>query len=602
MSGDLSPSFLGLESLHVFITGAAGGIGQRAVQEFLDQGCKVTAYDLRPFEVPDTIGESYARLNIQRGDISDEESIRSGIALAVKRFGPINILIANAGITDESHDYPIWELPLETWEKTYSVNVRGTFLTIKHFLRAARTAQQAMGRELENLAIVVTGSETGVFGQEGHAEYASGKAGLQYGLVKSVKNEIVRLNSRARINAVAPGWVDTPMIEGRLDDPKELWAEAQATVCLKKIAKPEDVARTMAFLASHRAAGHITGQCLSVDGGMEGRLLWKESDPSNPKATSLARTQSIPQSLSPPKRNKIRVAVSIDLDAVSGWLGTGHHPDNILADYSAGFFAAKVGVPRLLRMLAKLNLADRSTWFIPGHSAESFPDEVAQVVASGAEIGLHGYAHEGAYQMTPQQERDVLVKCIDIATKLTGKKPVGYRAPLYQLRESTLDLLEEFGFEYDASLTDHDCHPFFAPRRPALQPIDFSQPASTWMHPIPSAGANAREDRRPLVCVPCNWYMEDMTPMQFLPHVPNSHGYTDVRVIENLWRDRFLWIRENEEEPIFPVLMHPDTSGMAHVIGMVERLLGWVKGWGDEVEFCQTREIARWFRERNATE
>jgi peptidoglycan/xylan/chitin deacetylase (PgdA/CDA1 family) len=208
----------------------------------------------------------------------------------------------------------------------------------------------------------------------------------------------------------------------------------------------------MAFLASHRAAGHISGQCLSVDGGMEGRLLWKESEviqPSNPNPDRETNpTQSIPRSLAAPKRNKIRVAVSIDLDAVSGWLGTGHHPDNILADYSAGFFAAKVGVPRLLRMLTKLNLADRCTWFIPGHSAESFPDEVAQVVASGAEIGLHGYAHEGAYQMTPQQERDVLVRCIDIATKLTGKKPVGYRAPLYQLRESTLDLLEEFGFEY----------------------------------------------------------------------------------------------------------------------------------------------------------
>ncbi|RHZ64605.1 SDR family oxidoreductase/polysaccharide deacetylase family protein [Aspergillus thermomutatus] len=593
MSGELPPSFLGLEGLHVFITGAAGGIGQRAVQEFLDQGCKVTAYDLRPFEVPDTIGESYSRLNIQRGDISDEESIRSGIALAVKRCGPINILIANAGITDEGHNYPIWELPLETWEKTYSVNVRGTFLTIKHFLRAARTAQQTLGNELDNLAIVVTGSETGVFGQEGHAEYSSGKAGLQYGLVKSVKNEIVRLNSRARINAVAPGWVDTPMIQGRLHDPKELWAEAQATVPLKKIANPEDVARTMAFLASHRAAGHISGQCLRVDGGMEGRLLWKESEATKP---------SIPRTLPAPKRNKIRVAVSIDLDAVSGWLGTGHHPDNILADYSAGFFAAKVGVPRLLRMLSKLHIADRCTWFIPGHSTESFPEEVAQVVASGCEIALHGYAHEGAYQLTEQQERDVLVRCIEISTKLTGKKPVGYRAPLYQLRESTLDLLEEFGFEYDASLTDHDCHPFFAPRRPALQPIDFSQPASTWMHPIrraePGSDAGAAADRRPLVCVPCNWYMEDMTPMQFLPHAPNSHGYTDVRVIENLWRDRFLWIRENEAEPIFPVLMHPDTSGMAHVIGMLERLLGWVKGWGDEVEFCQTGEIARWFREK----
>lgn len=94
--------------------------------------------------------------------------------------------------------------------------------------------------------------------------------------------------------------------------------------------------------------------------------------------------------------------------------------------------------------------------------------------------------------------------------------------------------------------------------------------------------------------------MEDMTPMQFLPHVHNSHGYTDVRVIENLWRDRFLWIRENEPEPVFPVLMHPDTSGMAHVIGMMERFLGWLKGFEKtgEVEFCQSGEIVRWWRER----
>ena len=76
---------------------------------------------------------------------------------AIDHFGPINVLIANAGITDESHDYPIWEIPLELWSKTYEVNVRGTFLTIKHFLQAARQAQQDLGRELDNLAIVVTG-------------------------------------------------------------------------------------------------------------------------------------------------------------------------------------------------------------------------------------------------------------------------------------------------------------------------------------------------------------------------------------------------------------------------------------------------------------
>ena len=111
----------------------------------------------------------------------------------------------------------------------YNVNIQGTFLTIKHFLQAAAICQEEVGQELENLAIVVTGSECGKFGQAGHSEYASGKAGLQYGLVRGVKNEIVRLNGKARINAVAPGWVDTPLIKGRLDDPKEMWAEAQAT-------------------------------------------------------------------------------------------------------------------------------------------------------------------------------------------------------------------------------------------------------------------------------------------------------------------------------------------------------------------------------------
>jgi hypothetical protein len=86
----------------------------------------------------------------------------------------------------------------------------------------------------------------------------------------------------------------------------------------------------MAFLASHRAAGHISGECLSVDGGMEGRLIWKENESvktSEPMGqTNSGVLQSIPRSMPKPPRNKIRVAVSIDLDAVSGWLGTGKNP------------------------------------------------------------------------------------------------------------------------------------------------------------------------------------------------------------------------------------------------------------------------------------
>lgn len=344
------------------------------------------------------------------------------MAEAVSHFGPINILCANAGITDESNSYPIWEMPLSLWEKTYAINVRGTFLTIKHFLQSVEKAQsEGGGKELENVAVVVTGSETGVFGQAGHVEYASGKAGLQYGLVRTVKNEIVRLNGRARINAVAPGWVDTPLIEGRLDDPKEMWREAEATVPLRKIAKPTDVARATAFLASHRAAGHISGQCISVDGGMEGRIVWSEEEVQKSSkilseekiisttSNTLSRTEpkekissssnpssSIPQTVSSPEKAKptIKVLVSIDFDAVSGWLGTGTNPNNNLADYSSGFFSALVGVPRLLKLFNKLGIQDKVTWFVPMHSAESFPKEFKSIMDSGCEIGLHGYCHE----------------------------------------------------------------------------------------------------------------------------------------------------------------------------------------------------------------
>ena len=147
---------------------------------------------------------------------------------AVEKFGPINILAANAGIT-ESLSYPIWKMPLDFWERTNRINVRGTFLTIKHFLLQAEKWQESEGKELENLSIVITGSVCGKVGLVRHAEYASGKAGLQVGLVKSVKNEIVRLNSRARINAVAPGWVDTPLVGDQLDNPAELYHHTQST-------------------------------------------------------------------------------------------------------------------------------------------------------------------------------------------------------------------------------------------------------------------------------------------------------------------------------------------------------------------------------------
>lgn len=314
---------------------------------------------------------------------------------------------------------------------------------------------------------------------------------------------------------------------------------------------------------------------------------------------------SIPSSMPSNRRHRIKVALSFDFDAVSHWLGTGCHPDNNMADYSSGIFAGQVGSLRLLSVLKKHGLADKVTWFIPGHTMETFPDSVRQVVESGAEIGLHGYSHEGIYQMTEDQEKDVLLKCIDIATKLCGKKPRGYRAPMYTIRETTVKLLRQHEFLYDTSLMHHDSQPYFTPSDPPIKTIDFSQPAASWLHPTPIASQSYPDGQHPLVEIPCGWYNEDMMPLQYLPHLANSMGYVSTRVVEQMWKDKFMWLMENSEEGnksadfIFPILMHPDTSGMAHIIGMAERVMIWLKGFGDSVEFCTHEQIANtWLNEQ----
>lgn len=303
------------------------------------------------------------------------------------------------------------------------------------------------------------------------------------------------------------------------------------------------------------------------------------------------------------KKRSVKIALSFDFDALSAFLGTGDHPENNLADYSTGIFAGQVGGRRLLRVLKKHGIADQVTWFIPGHTMETFEDTVKEIVQCGAEIGLHGYAHEGAYQMTEAQERDVLVKCMEVAQRLTGKKVQGYRAPMYQLRETTIELLKEFGFLYDSSLSHHDSQPYLVPCAPPVQRIDFSKPASSWLCPTRLSDMESPTAGRPLVEIPTGWNNEDMMALQYFPHLHNSHGHVDARVVEQRWKDIFLWLWENPDLEdgsfVFPLLMHPDTSGMAHVTGMVDRFIGWLRGWGDSVQFHTFSSIAQsWLEEK----
>ena len=162
-------------------------------------------------------------------------------------------------------DVPLWELPLERWEATLRANLTLTFFTARGFLREVERAGHG--------SLVLIGSTAGVFGEAGHADYAAAKSAIVHGLLLSLKNEIVRVAPRGRVNAVCPGWTVSPMTRSTLDDDPSVLERATRTMALRKAAEPEDVARQVVALASDEISGHVTGQVVLVAGGMEGRLL-----------------------------------------------------------------------------------------------------------------------------------------------------------------------------------------------------------------------------------------------------------------------------------------------------------------------------------------
>lgn len=223
--------------------------------------------------------------------------------------------------------------------------------------------------------------------------------------------------------------------------------------------------------------------------------------------------------------------------------------------------------------------------------------------------------------MTPLQERDVLMRCVEAITAATGGIcPVGYRAPLYQIRESTLELLKEYSFSYDSTLNATDSVPYFLPAEiPSPPPIpDYEKPASTWMQPLP-ASWHAGSASGGLVEIPGSWYTEDMTPLGFYPYTANSHGYVSVDAVEKMWMDRLDWVWENECEVdteegkdisggfggVFPLIWHPESAGRAHVVGMVERVVKRLVALTEKEEGVtieKMSDVAKEWRQHHKTE
>jgi 3-oxoacyl-[acyl-carrier protein] reductase len=253
----------GLAGKHVLVTGASGGIGAACARAFAAEGCRVGIHYYRGRERAEAVAADCEGSVLFQADLRQESDADRLFAEAHDAFGGLDVCAAVAGVWPEE-DVPLWQLSLDRWQETVAANLTATFLTARGFLREV----EASG----NGSLVLVGSTAGIFGEAGHADYASAKSAIVRGLLLSLKNEIVRIAPLGRVNAVCPGWTISPMTRSTLDDPS-VTHRATRTMALRKVAQPEDIAHQIVVLASEELSGHVSGQVVVVAGGMEGRVL-----------------------------------------------------------------------------------------------------------------------------------------------------------------------------------------------------------------------------------------------------------------------------------------------------------------------------------------
>ncbi|KAF9558328.1 glycoside hydrolase/deacetylase [Agrocybe pediades] len=287
---------------------------------------------------------------------------------------------------------------------------------------------------------------------------------------------------------------------------------------------------------------------------------------------------------------KVLIGFGVDVDAVAGWLGSYGGEDSPL-DISRGMYAGEVGVPRLLKLFSKYGI--KTTWFIPGHSLETFPEQMKAVRDAGHELGLHGYSHENPVSMSVQQQKDILDHTYKLLTEFNhGVPPKGSVAPWWETSLEGTNLLLEKGIEYDHSSMAHDSQAYYMRDEDSWTKIDYTKQAHEWMKPLRKGNETG------LVCIPANWYLDDLPPMMFIKASPNSHGWVNSRDVEQLWKDTFTYCYREEEEFIFPITIHPDVSGRPHVLLMLERFIEWVNTH-ENIHWVPMIEMARDFRRKN---
>ncbi|WP_226021292.1 polysaccharide deacetylase family protein [Halomicrobium salinisoli] len=284
----------------------------------------------------------------------------------------------------------------------------------------------------------------------------------------------------------------------------------------------------------------------------------------------------------------IDVAIGVDVDAVAGWLGS-YGGEDSRADLSRGLSAGNEGVPRILTVFE--NEGIDTSWYVPGHTIETFREEIQAVADAGHELGIHGYSHENPSDLSREQEAAIIEASIDLVEDVTGEEPVGHRASWWEFSENTAELLDEYDFLYDSSLMESEFEPRQVRTDDSWAKIDYDAAAESWMEPYEYG------EELDVVEVPISWYRDDIPPMLFIKHPYYNTGYADPETMhEKYYKAQFDYLYDRRGAGVYTLTIHPDVYGKPHMIPLLEDFIRYVKDH-DRAEFRTVADVARKYEE-----
>jgi len=269
------------------------------------------------------------------------------------------------------------------------------------------------------------------------------------------------------------------------------------------------------------------------------------------------------------------VCLTFDFDAVSIWIST--FKQITASPISRGEFGARVGIGRILDLLGRKGVT--ATFFVPAHTAASFPESVRRIAGEGHEVAVHGYCHESPVGLGRDEELRLLRNSVAKLRAMLGLDfaPAGYRSPAWDLSDDTIALLESEGFLYDSSMMADDFRPYRPCRKNLVNDERF----------VPGEKAQ-------IVEMPVAWELDDYPYFQFMVK-PMNAGLRNPDDVYEIWRGEFDFCRTEISDGVFTLTMHPEIIGRGPRIRMLERLIDHMNSQPD-VTFDTLAAVARRYR------